>query len=187
MYFATTSAVWGGGRAFYDPGVPGRVLGRAHLVTVEQFGDIVAQEMYREPGGPGAEAGVREVLARGRAVLGDGRYETLVCAGEIDSVPVVTFTAPWGVRDVPGVSPAASYLRHLGAGLLATGAWEDEVVASYLAGCPGAAGCWSERGVLELLRSGESESGGPLSGLEEAGGRGDVAVTRLSGWPPASS
>lgn len=205
MYFATTSAVWGGGRAFYDPGVPGRVLGRAHLVTGEQFGDIVAQEMYREPGGPGGEDALREVLARGRAVLGDGRYETLVCVGEIDSVPVVTFTAPWGVREVPGVSPAAAYLRQLGAGLLAAGTWEADAIAAYLAGCPGAAGCWSERGVGELLRSGglggseDSEGLGGLGGPGGSGGGGGVggvsgahgveraAVTRLSGWPPASS
>ncbi|APY87137.1 hypothetical protein [Streptomyces alfalfae] len=197
MYFATTSAVWGGGRAFYDPGAPGRVLGRAHLVTGEQFGDIVAQEMYREPGGPGGEAVLRDVLrdvlAQGRAVLGDGRYETLVCVGEIDSVPVVTFTAPWGVREVPGVSPAASYLRHLGAGLLAAGAWEYEMVASYLAGCPGAAGCWSEREILELLRSGDrggsggSAGGGDVGGASGAYGGERVAVTRLRGWPPPSS
>ena len=151
MYFATRSPVWGGGRAFYDPGARGRVLGRAHLVTVEQFGDIAAQEMYREPGGVGSRIDLSEVLSRGRAVLGDGRYETLVCVGEIDSVPVLTFTAPWGVGDVPGVSPSAAYLRHLGAGLLATGAWEAGVVASYLAGCPGGAERWSEQGVLDLL------------------------------------
>ncbi|CAM5671367.1 hypothetical protein SALBM135S_05971 [Streptomyces alboniger] len=151
MYFATRSLVWGGGRAFYDPAATGRVLGRAHLVTVEQFGDIAAQEMYREPGGLGAELDLSEVLARGRAVLGDGRYETLVRVGEIDSVPVLTFTAPWGVGEVPGLSPSAAYLRHLGAGLLAAGAWESDAVASYLAGCPGAAGSWAEQDVLELL------------------------------------
>ncbi|WP_369217770.1 histone deacetylase [Streptomyces flavofungini] len=150
MYFATRSPVWGGGRAFYDPGAAGRVLARAHLVTVEQFSDIAAQEMYRRPGAD-ADLDLGEVLSSGRSVLGDGRYETLVRAGDIDGVPVLTFTAPWGVTDVPGVAPSAAYLRFLAAGLVATGAWDTGAVAAYVARCPGAAGHWSERDVLELL------------------------------------
>ncbi|MFD6620112.1 histone deacetylase, partial [Streptomyces albidoflavus] len=80
LYFATESPVWGGGRAFYDPGMTGRVLGVAHLVTAEQFADIAAQEMYREPG---TDLDLAGVVTNGRAVLGAGRYETLVCAGRI--------------------------------------------------------------------------------------------------------
>ncbi|MBM7167302.1 histone deacetylase [Streptomyces sp. G44] len=158
MYFATWSPVWGGGRAFYDPRVSGRVMARAHLVTAEQFADIAAQEMYREPG---TDLDLTGVLARGRAVLGEGRYETLVCAGQVDRMPVLTFTAPWGMTDVQGVPPSASYVRFLGLGLLSAGAWDSEAVAAYVAACPGAAGHWSEQEVAALLGRGRRTSGGP--------------------------
>ncbi|MFG2925347.1 histone deacetylase [Streptomyces sp. NPDC048305] len=148
MYFATRSPVWGGGRAFYDPYATGRVPARAHLVTARQFADIAAQEMYREPG---TDLDLAGALTRGRAVLGEGRYETLVCAGQIDDVPVLTFTAPWRMDDVPWVAPSAAYVRCLASGLLSAGAWDAAAVASYVASCPGAAGRWSEADVVGLL------------------------------------
>jgi hypothetical protein len=151
MYFATESPVWGGGRAFYDPRAIGRVLARAHLVTVQQFSDIAAQEMYREPG---IDLDLVDALTRGRAELGEGRYETLVCAGQIDGLPVLTFTAPWGMDDVPWISPSAAYVRFLASGLLTAGAWDVEAVASYVAACPGATGHWSARSITELLLNG---------------------------------
>ncbi|KAB2973642.1 histone deacetylase [Streptomyces sp. SS1-1] len=150
MYFATESPVWGGGRAFYDPHVPGRVLARAHLVTAQQFSDIAAQEMYREPG---VDLDLSEVLSGGRAVLGEGRYETLVCAGQVDDMPVLTFTAPWGVDDVQLVPPSSAYVRFLASGLLSAGAWDVEAVASYVASCPGAAEHWSEQAIADLLNT----------------------------------
>ncbi|MFF2850218.1 histone deacetylase [Streptomyces sp. NPDC058001] len=149
MYFATESPVWGGGRAFYDPKADGRVLARAHLVTAEQFSDVASQEMYREPG---SAIDLTEVLTRGTAALGDGRYETLVCAGQVDGLPVLTFTAPWGLNDVRWNPPSAPYLRYLAAGLLSAGVWDVEAVASYVAACPGAAGHWSEQAITDLLR-----------------------------------
>ncbi|QTD99477.1 histone deacetylase [Streptomyces cyanogenus] len=148
MYFATRSPVWGGGRAFYDPEVSGRVLARAHLVTTGQFADIAAQEMYRAPG---ADLDLADVLSEGRAVLGEGRYETLVCAGQVDGMPVLTFTAPWGINDVQWVPPSAAYIRFLAAGLLSAGAWDLDAVASYVAACPGATDHWSPRDIVALL------------------------------------
>ncbi|MEU0275565.1 histone deacetylase [Streptomyces sp. NPDC006307] len=150
LYFATESPVWTGGRAFYDPGAEGRVLARAHLVTAQQFSDIAAQEMYREPG-PDADLDLTRVLRDGRAALGDGRYETLVCAGTLDGHPLLTFTAPWRMRDIPWNAPSADYLRHIAAGLLATGAWDADTVTAYLASCPGVAGHWTRRRIGELI------------------------------------
>jgi hypothetical protein len=149
MYFATESPVWGGGRAFYDPEVDGRVLARAHLVTTDQFADIAAQEMYRAPD---VDLDLEGVLTSGRAVLGEGRYETLVCAGQVEGLPVLTFTAPWRMSDVEWTRPSAAYVRFLAAGLLSAGAWDLEAVASYVAACPGAAGHWSAQSVVDLLR-----------------------------------
>ncbi|MFE6479880.1 hypothetical protein [Streptomyces rochei] len=120
-------------------------------MTAQQFADIAAQEMYREPG---TDLDLVDALARGRAVLGEGRYETLVCARQIDGLPVLTFTAPWGMDDVPWVSPSAAYVRFLASGLLSASAWDVEAVASYVAACPGAAGYWSTETITDLLLDG---------------------------------
>ncbi|MGW7364576.1 histone deacetylase [Streptomyces sp. NPDC054841] len=152
LYFATRSPVWNGGRAFYDPESPGRLRARAHLVTAGQFSDIAAQEMYREPG---ADLDLTEALCRGTALLGPGRYDRLVCPGTLDGVPVLTFTAPWGLHDVPWEKPSAGYLRHLCAGLLETAAWQPAGIAAYLAASPGATGHWSARDIAALMPGGE--------------------------------
>ncbi|WP_406183974.1 histone deacetylase [Streptomyces sp. NBC_01006] len=148
LYFATESAVWTGGRGFYDPTAPGRMRGRAHLITVGQISDIAAQEMYGEPG---RDLDLTAVLREGRYEVGPGRYETLICPGTIEGIPVLTFTAPWRLQDVDVLMPSAAYLRCLAGGLLESGPWEKQDIANYLAACPGAAGSWTARQVLELL------------------------------------
>ncbi|WP_329278098.1 histone deacetylase [Streptomyces sp. NBC_00691] len=145
VYFAAESAVWTGGLAFYDPDTDGTAWGVAHLLTAGQFSDIAAQEMYRRPG---TDLDLAEVLATGRCEVGPGRYETLVCPGHIDRIPVLTFTAPWPMPPADGLRPpSAAYLRHLAAGLHEAGAWRPAAVADYLASRPGAAGHWTPEDV----------------------------------------
>ncbi|GHI88494.1 hypothetical protein Sxan_58580 [Streptomyces xanthophaeus] len=151
LYFATESPVWTGGRGFYDPEAPGRMRARAHLVTVGQLSDVAAQEMYREPG---ADVDLTRALCEGRDRLGAGRYETLICPGTIEGIPVLTFTAPWSSREVDPLMPSAAYLRYLAGGLLESGPWAERDIADYLASCPGAAGNWTSDQVLELLTGG---------------------------------
>ncbi|MGW1770719.1 histone deacetylase [Streptomyces sp. NPDC002104] len=170
LYFATESPVWTGGRGFYDPTAPGRLLGRAHLVTVGQVSDIAAQEMYREPG---ADLDLGTVLREGRDASGPGRYETLVCPGTVEGIPVLTFTAPWSLRDVEPRVPSAAYLRYLAGGLLESGPWGEREIADYLAGCPGAAGHWTAAQVLGLLfaaRPGADADGRPPGARWGVGG-----------------
>src|SRR4051794_6737799 len=50
VYFATESAVWGGGRAFYDRDLSSGATARAYLITAGQFADIISQEMHRPTG-----------------------------------------------------------------------------------------------------------------------------------------
>ncbi|MFD8980304.1 histone deacetylase [Streptomyces sp. NPDC059564] len=151
LYFATESAVWTGGRGFYDPTAPGSTRGRAHLVTVGQMSDIAAQEMY---GKPGADLDLTAVLRDGRDEQGPGRYETLICPGTIEDIPVLTFTAPWTLHDVELLTPSAAYLRYLAGGLLESGPWQEQDIAEYLASRPGAAGTWTAEQVRELLTAG---------------------------------
>ena len=148
MYFALESQVWTGGRAFYDPDAPGTVWARAHLLTMGQLSDLLAQEMYRDPG---ADLDLTEVLGNGRARFGPGRYENLVHTGTLGGHPMLTFTAPWSMADVAWNKPSALYLLQIASGLLEAGAWSASRIAAYLAGRPGAAGHWAESEVAALM------------------------------------
>jgi hypothetical protein len=148
LYFALESQVWTGGIAFYDPDCDGWTAARAYLVTAEQFSDIAAQEMHRQPG---TDIDLSEVLARGRAELGPGRYETLVCPGLLEGHPVLTFTARWARDGAAWNPPSAAYLRQLALGLAESHSWSGERIAEYLATRPGAAGHWTPDAVAALL------------------------------------
>ncbi|MEU1980278.1 histone deacetylase [Nocardia sp. NPDC019395] len=149
LYFATESAIWTGGRAFYDPATPAETATRAYLLTRAQFSDIAAQEMYRPAG---TDLDLTEALRTGRTHLGPGRYETVVCPGSYEGVPIVTFTAGWRWRDLRGNPPAPEYLRQIGIGLRAAHRWSREDAAVYLASRPGAAGSWTPHEIAGLLR-----------------------------------
>lgn len=146
IYFATLSPVWNGGRALYDPQLPGeQAAARAWLVTPGQFADIAAQEMYREPDG---DLDLSRVLDCGRVELGPGRYETLIHAGDHEGYPQLTFTAPHRADEVDPVAPSAAYLRMLAGGIQEAHAWSLERAAEYLAGLSGAAGEWTAEEIV---------------------------------------
>ncbi|NES16487.1 MULTISPECIES: histone deacetylase [Micromonospora] len=149
VYFAGESRAWTGGMAFYDPELPGRAAVRGYLVTVEQFADIAAQEMYRPPG---ADLGlVRAAAESGRAVLGPGRYETLLRVGTRDGLPMLTFTAPGRASDVEWTAPAPVYLGMLARGLREAHGWDAERITGYLAGRPGVRGRWPRARLRQVV------------------------------------
>lgn len=147
VYFATESALWGGGRAFYDPELPGSAAARAYLITSGQFADIAAQEMYRTPG---EDLDLAAVVAKHRIELGPGRYETILHVGELMRYPLLTFTAPWRAADVRWTAPSESYMRVLIAGLQEAYGWEIHRIAGYLAQLRGARGHWTPARLAEL-------------------------------------
>lgn len=147
VYFATESAVWGGGRAFYDPELPGVAAARAYLITSGQFADITSQEMSRATR---TDLDLAAVLASGRVELGPGRYETLLHVGDLGGFPTLTFTARWHAADVSWTAPSASYLRMLIAGLRETYGWTGCQIGGYLAGLPGARGHWTAADIAAL-------------------------------------
>jgi hypothetical protein len=150
LYFALESMVWTGGMGFYDPLDPGEMPARAYLLTASQFADIAAQEMHQEPG---EDIDLSAVLAEGRACLGEGRYQTLVCPGALDGCPVLTFTAPWRSAEARLNKPSGAYLRNLASGLRESHGWTRERIADYLAGRPGAEGVWGAADVAALMGS----------------------------------
>ncbi|GAA4832660.1 histone deacetylase [Kitasatospora terrestris] len=161
LYFALESRVWTGGLGFYDPAQPGEMPARAYLVTPQQLADIAAQEMHRAPG---ADLPLNPALTRGTDRLGPGRYETLVCPGMLDGLPVYTLTAPWGLADADLNPPSAGYLANFAAGLADAHGWRLDRSAVYLATRPGAAGHWTAGSVMEALRAAAEDS---TSALDE--------------------
>ncbi|MBH0775159.1 histone deacetylase [Nocardia bovistercoris] len=148
LYFATESRTWTGGRAFYTPEAAGVTAARAYLVTAEQFGDIVAQEMYRTPD---AHLDLTAAVSAGHAAIGPGRYETLIRTGTLDGHPMLTCTAPREYTALPGNPPSPAYLRHLAAGLRESHDWPLPRIAEYLATRPGANLRWTPRSVLTAV------------------------------------
>jgi hypothetical protein len=64
---------------------------------------------------------------------------------------MVTFTAPWGIQDVPLLSPNAAYLRMIGQGLGQAHGWDHNEAAGYLASLPGARDAWTPEQVASLF------------------------------------
>lgn len=151
VYFAGESPTWGGGVAFYDPDGSGRAMARGYLVSVEQFVDIARQEMRRKVAADDAaddaaedadedalQGGLLDALTTGRAVLGPGRYETMLHVGERDAVPMLTVTAPTRQEHLLA-APAPAYRSMLDQGLRETFGWGAARIEQYLRGLPGAA------------------------------------------------
>ena len=147
MFFGWASPTWGGGIAFYDADGPGTTLARAYLVTEQQFADVAAQEMHRQPG---EDLDLSHVLEHARHELGPGRYEALHLVGELEDTPVLTFTTP-----DPGVlqrnPPEAAYLRLVVAGLRETHDLSDAELTAYLLARPGLQPGWDDTSLAALV------------------------------------
>lgn len=133
LAFAWESPTWGGGVAFHEPDVPGAVLARAYLLTVEQIGDVLEQEMGRPPG---VDHDLSQVLTERRHPVGPGHYETLHLAGDIDDVPVVPFSTP-DVASLGFDAPAPAYVAVMARGLRQAQGLDAAAVATYLTTCRG--------------------------------------------------
>ncbi len=158
MFFAWESPTWGGGISFVEVSTgatPGdgsngvdRVLGRAYLLTDEQFSDVAIQEMHRDPDDHDG-LDLAHVLENRRHTYGPGRYETLHHLGELDGHPMLTFTAA-DHGDLGLNEPSAGYLRLLGRGLRETHGLATDEVAGYLLARPGI-GSWTAAALCPLF------------------------------------
>ena len=129
IFFGWESPAWGGGIAFYDAGASGTAYARAYRITHQQFCDLAAQEMHREPG---TELDLTQVLAQRRHSYGPGRYETLHLVGELEGLPVLTFTAPPD-HDLRPNAPAPAYVATIVRGLQESHGLDADQARAYLA------------------------------------------------------
>jgi len=135
--------------AIYDARADGEVAARAYLITAEQFVDILAQEMRREPG---LHIDLTPVQETGWHSFGPGRYQTLGHVGIRDDLPMLTFTSA-DVDDHPVNPPTEGYLRTMALGLRESHGWTSTQIGDYLSRFPGAAGAWRPESIEELCLS----------------------------------
>lgn len=150
MHFAASSGRWdGGGVAFMDNDTAGHALGRAYLISMQQFDDVVAQENGKKPG---------DISVDTKKVFNDGMdevstyalYGTMVHIGDYENAPVFTFTGRFSAQEAlesgsPGSKSTASatnqpsnnYIRMIGSGLEETFGMSVDEQADYIRGSLG--------------------------------------------------
>lgn len=116
LIFAGPSSAWdGGGVAFLgESDQPLATLARRYLVTAEQFSDIVAQECLRPPG---TDLDIEEITRAGSGTAGSGWYDLVLCLGDHDGIPLMTFTSS-RLDDLEPTPPSAAYTATLVNGLV---------------------------------------------------------------------
>jgi hypothetical protein len=141
--FAGDSSVWGGGTAFYAPGDRGAVHARAYLMTLEQFGDLVAQET-RHPVGRTLQLARSGPTQHGWSHV----YDVVLDLGRLDGHRMLTLSSS---RDHPVNPPSAAYLRTLMDGLAEGFGLGAEERIAYLAGLAGMAPAWTTEKLRRLV------------------------------------
>jgi hypothetical protein len=131
LYFSQKSMNWhGGGVAFLDPRRDDSVqtLGRAYLISREQFEDVFRQENRNQD----LCIDWDTLLNAGTQNLGDGWYHQIIKTGELEGKPILTFTHS-GNSDERGINPPSEqYLRTIIAGLFETYNLGKEGMKKYL-------------------------------------------------------
>ena len=144
VFFSGTSRAWTGGHAYLDPTAwdhDGSALGRAWLVTAEQFDDVVAQENSRPIGA--VDLGAASMRPGERRLVEGSRYPVAWCVDALDGVPVVTFTCAETMRQRLLNPPSIPYLRTLALGLQEAGHAADlTAAAEHLTSLPGVGARW---------------------------------------------
>ena len=137
IYYANYSTQWGGGFLFADFDAPELSLGRIHLVTSEQFTDIVSQECGFEAGG--VDVDFEKILAVGGVKNNGILYGHMVHIGTYDHVPIISFTTSFSEYDVSSGHasfvlnpPSEGYANVIRKGLVETFGLDDEMVEAYM-------------------------------------------------------
>jgi hypothetical protein len=163
MHFAGESTRWGGGGvAMMDNDHAGHALGRAYLITMEQFDDVVAQENGKLPGS--LVVNTDEALVNGLTDIGSNLYGRLVHIGDYGNAPVFTFTGNFSAKEALEESkdkrgygrktntPSSNYLRMISQGLKETFDMDQNQQVDYLRGMLGAEDI-SKQEMLKILNS----------------------------------
>lgn len=145
LYFARNSVPWGGAMAFVLPQESRtKTLGRAYLITAEQFVDIACQQNGRRPGDPDfvlnytfSESNKESYFnfADPSRPTGQGKqwYGRILRVGERESWPVFTVTSEWSGYGDPN-APGRSYLNTIVRGIQQLGRISGAAMVEYFIG-----------------------------------------------------
>lgn len=148
LYFARNSDIWGGAMAHVLPQESRtKTLGRAYLITAEQFTDIACQQNGRKPGDPEFmldytySEGAKESYFNRKdptRPVGQGKqsYGRILKIGTRESWPVFTITGEWegyGETNAPG----RSYLNVIVQGFKQLGRISGPAMVEYFSGKEG--------------------------------------------------
>lgn len=142
LYFARFSDPWAGAVAFVRPEASkSQTLGRAYLITEQQFLDIACQENGRRPGDREmafdyayAEKNAQSYFTPGNpekpSPSGTMSYGRVILLGTRESWPVFTITAEWpGYSDIN--PPARAYVRCIADGIRQLGRISHKALVEY--------------------------------------------------------
>lgn len=132
LYFARESATWERGAvAFLKNQIDEKqnTLGRMYLIKVEQFVELVKQEIDFEGELP---VDLKAIEEKGSLVVKDNAwYGNIIYLGKDDDFPIFTFTFE-NDRQTPN-KPGAAYLKTIISGLRECYDLSSEDIAAYLA------------------------------------------------------
>lgn len=151
LRFGGASRTWGGGMAFVDTLTAGRTLGRAYLISAEQFGEVHAQEN-------GGHAGPADIAALppGEPVrTAGGNYPMILRCDDGGHVPVLTFTAETVPR---AAAPAHAYLRAIARGLAEAHRMTVAAIVRYLRSAPSVRAAYDAAVLAAIVRAGVTAS-----------------------------
>jgi hypothetical protein len=115
-------------------------------VTEQQFFDIAAQENQLPPGQLNLD--ISELVKEKRLDLGAGWYNEVVYLGELNSQPILTFTA----SSIDGhTKPSTAYLSVLIAGLKEASSLSNTEIQEYLVGVAGIHGEWTGQELHKVI------------------------------------
>lgn len=149
LYFAKNSTPWAGAVAFLNPkSGSGNAIGRAYLITAEQFLDLAAQENGRRAGDPGLGFNYEYAEQHDECFLNPRDpskpvspsrqlwYARVLKVGTQESWPVFTLTGEWEATAPPS-APSRQYLTTIATGLKEITNLPRKALIDYLAGRPG--------------------------------------------------
>ncbi len=142
-YFGDHSPTWNGAVAFIDPESPGKTLAKGYLITPEQFAEVMVQEITVSmiPDPPSASQ---------LQTLESGRYGRMIHCGDLDGMPMLTFTTPLTLAPS---RPTAAYLSTVAAGIADAHNLTIEQAVDYIANLDGVGDNYSKQDVQEILET----------------------------------
>jgi hypothetical protein len=148
------------------------VFGRAYLISLEQFADIIKQENGMPISVPISLPALAEIITKKSVELAiGGAYKRILYLGSKDGFPIFTLTGTTKRETEAPTAPSEAYLRTIAVGIRETyPTLDSKTVGQYLSAAPGVSLLQPEQ-ISKVLRDVFSETAPtpPASGMMPEG------------------